>query len=181
MSITYNLDDSIATFLSTQTDTTREECDILARSLLLSAQVSAVPIQGAFSYTVADHSRLAQFRGPNSPLDVEVIRRARSIHGPLIAETIYHGQIGRDRPLLVYLIERIPGITYIEYQLRSGLRQSLSEQQYNRQRTLIEDFARYVRPAVFNRQMLMCVKILRSVVREATGVRYGRETPVLRK
>jgi len=142
MPVTYSLDDSIATFLSTQTDTTREECDILARSLL-SAQVSAVPIQGAFSYTVADHSRVVQFRGSNSPLDIGVLRRARSIHGPLVAETNYHGQIGQDRPLLVYIIEKLPGITYLEYQLRSGLRQSLSEQQYNRQRTLVKDFARY--------------------------------------
>lgn len=144
MPTTYSLNNSIATFLSSQTDTTREECDLLARSLL-SDTISPVPIQGSFSYTVADHSRLAQFRTPGSPLDVEVLRRARSIHGSLVADTTFHGQIGQERPLLVYIIEKLPGITYMEYQLQSGIRQSLGEQQYERQRTLVEDFARYVR------------------------------------
>nr|POE96531.1 hypothetical protein CFP56_56581 [Quercus suber] len=149
MPATYSLTDSVATFLSSQTDTTREECDLLARSLL-SAKISPVSIQGAFSYTVADHSRLAQFRRPDSPLEIEVLRRARSIHGSLVADTTYHGQIGQDRPLLVYIIEKLPGVTYMEYQLKSGLRQSLGEQQYKRQLTLVEDFARYVRSAEFN-------------------------------
>lgn len=143
MPTTYSLTNSIATFLLNHTDTTQEECDSLARSLL-SDTISPVSIQGAFSYTVADHSRLAQFRTPDSPLDVEVLRRARSIHGSLIADTISHGQIGKERPLLVYIIEKLPGITYMEYQLKSGLRQSLDEQQFKRQRTLIEDFARYL-------------------------------------
>lgn len=150
MSATYSLADSVSMFLSSQTDTTREQCDLLAGSLL-SADISPVAIQGTFSYTVADLSRLVQFRRPDSPLDTEVLRRARSIHGFLVADTTYHGKIGQDRPLLVYIIEKLPGITYMEYHLKSGLRQSLDEQQYKRQRTLVEDFARYVPSAEFTR------------------------------
>lgn len=137
----YSLDDSIATFLSTQTDATREECDTLANSLL-SSEASPVSMQGCYSYTIADHTRLLQFRSLDSTLDIEVLRRARSIHGPLIPTTTYYGQIGKGRPLLVYIIERLPGITYMEYHIGNDLRQSLDEEQYQKQRILIEDFAR---------------------------------------
>lgn len=137
----YSLDDSIATFLSSQTDATQEECDTHARSLL-SAEASPVPIQGCYSYTIADHSRLVQFRSLDSSLDMEILLRARSIHGHLVPVTTYHGQIGKERPLLVYIIERLPGITYMEYHIGNDLRQSLDEEQYQKQRILIEDFAR---------------------------------------
>jgi hypothetical protein len=143
MPATYSLSDPIETFLWSQTDTTREDCDLLAQSLL-SANISPVSIQGSLSYTVADHSRLTQFRRSDSPLAIEVLQRARSIHGSLVADTTYLGRIGQDRPLLVYVIEKLPGITYIEYQLKSGLSQTLCEQRYERQRTLVEDFAQYV-------------------------------------
>lgn len=138
-----SLDNSIAKFLSTQSDTTREECDRVAH-LILSANASPVSMQGCFSYTIADHSRLVQFRNPDFPLDIEVLRQARSIHGPLVPATTYHGQIGKGRPLLVYIIEKLPGITYMEYDVRSGLDQSLDEHQFKRQQTLVEKFARYV-------------------------------------
>lgn len=78
----YSLSTSISTFLSTHSSTTRSECDSLAQSLLHSRTISPVPIQGSFSYTVvASHSQLAQFRSPTSPLDVEILRRAREIYG----------------------------------------------------------------------------------------------------
>lgn len=137
----YSLDDSIATFLSTKTDATRQECDRLAHSLL-SAEASPVTIQGCFSYTIADNSRLVQFRSLDSTLDLKVLRRARSIHGPLVPVTTHHGQVGKDRPLLVYIMEKLPGITYMEYHIGSDLRQRLDEEQYQKQRMLIEDFAR---------------------------------------
>lgn len=144
MAVTYSLDDSIATFLSRHTDTTRAECDALARSILQSSQVSPVAFQGSFSYTVADHVRVVQFRQTDSPLDLEVLDRAHTLHGSLVAKTSFHGRLGRDRPLLVYVIEKLPGVTYLEYQLGGALRENLSEQQYRTQQTLVEDFARCV-------------------------------------
>lgn len=137
----YSLSTSISTFLSTHSSTTRSECDSLAQSLLHSPTISPVPIQGSFSYTVAaSPSQLAQFRSPDSPLDVEVLRRAREIYGgDVVAKTEFWGNFGG---LGVYVIEKLQGVTYLEYQLQSGIRQSLGEQQYERQRTLVEDFAR---------------------------------------
>jgi hypothetical protein len=52
------------------------------------------------------------------------------------------GQIGQDRPLQIYMIEKLPGITYMEYQLQGETSQSLDEQPYKRQQTLVEEFAR---------------------------------------
>lgn len=140
----YSLSTSISTFLSTHSSTTRSECDSLAQSLLHSPTISPVPIQGSFSYTVASPSQLAQFRSPTSPLDVEVLRRARSIHGSLVADTTFHGQIGQERPLLVYVIEKLPGVTYLEWLMKGGLGRRLDGERYERQRGLVGDFARYV-------------------------------------
>jgi hypothetical protein len=179
MPVTYTLEDSIATFLTSQTGATREECDQLARSLL-SGEISPVPIQGAFSYTVADQSRLVQCRSRDSPLDPEVLRHARSIHGSLVAETTYHGQIGQDRPLLVYVIEKLPGVTYMEYRLESDFEQRLDEQHYKRQQTLVEDFARYVYFVNFDAEMLNNVKVFSSVVEYATGSNHSHDAPDLR-
>lgn len=148
----YSLSTSISTFLSTHSSTTRSECDSLAQSLLSSPTISPVPIQGSFSYTVvASHSQLAQFRSPTSPLDVEVLRRARSIHGSLVADTTFHGQIGLERPLLVYVIEKLPGVTYLEWLMKGGLGRSLEldGERFERQRGLVGDFARYVNVCLF--------------------------------
>lgn len=143
MTTTYSLNNSIATFLSSQTDTTREECDGLAQSLLHSPTISPVPIQGSFSYTVvASHSQLAQFRSPDSPLDVEVLRRAREIHGrEIVAKTEFWGNFGG---LGVYLIEKLQGVTYLEWLMKSGLGRRLDGERFERQRGLVGDFARYV-------------------------------------
>lgn len=142
----YSLSTSISTFLSTHSSTTRSECDSLAQSLLHSPTISPVPIQGSFSYTVvASHSQLAQFRSPTSPLDVEILRLAREIHGrDVVADTTFHGQIGLERPLLVYVIEKLPGVTYLEWLMKSGLGRRLDGERYERQRGLVGDFARYV-------------------------------------
>lgn len=141
----YSLSTSISTFLSTHSSTTRSECDSLAQSLLHSPTISPVPIQGSFSYTVvASHSQLAQFRSPDSPLDVEVLRRAREIWGgEIVAKTEFWGKIGGDeRPLLVYVIEKLQGVTYLEWLMKSGLGRRLDGERFERQRGLVGDFAR---------------------------------------
>lgn len=146
MSTPYSLSTSISTFLSTHSSTTRSECDSLAQSLLHSPTISPVPIQGSFSYTVvASDSQLAQFRSPTSPLDVEVLRRAREVYGgDVVADTTFHGQIGQERPLLVYVIEKLPGVTYLEWLMKGGLGRRLDGERYERQRGLVGGFARYV-------------------------------------
>lgn len=137
----YSLNNSISTFLSTHSSTTRSECDSLAQSLLHSPTISPIPIQGSFSYTVvASHSQLAQFRSPTSPLDVEVLRRAREIYGgDVVAKTEFWGNFGG---LGVYLIEKLQGVTYLEWLMKSGLGRSLEldGERYERQRGLVGGF-----------------------------------------
>lgn len=146
----YSLSTSISTFLSTHSSTTRSECDSLAQSLLHSPTISPVPIQGSFSYTVvASHSQLAQFRSPDSPLDVEVLRRAREIYGrEIVAKTEFWGNFGG---LGVYLIEKLQGVTYLEWLMKSGLGRSLEldGERFERQRGLVGGFARYVNGCLF--------------------------------
>lgn len=141
----YSLSTSISTFLSTHSSTTRSECDSLAQSLLHSPTISPVPIQGSFSYTVvASHSQLAQFRSPTSPLDVEILRLAREIWGgEIVAKTEFWGNFGGLR---VYIIEKLQGVTYLEWLMKSGLGRSLEldGERYERQRGLVGGFARYV-------------------------------------
>lgn len=139
----YSLSTSISTFLSTHSSTTRSECDSLAQSLLSSPTISPVPIQGSFSYTVvASHSQLAQFRSPTSPLDVEILRLAREIYGgDVVAKTEFWGNFGG---LGVYLIEKLQGVTYLEWLMKSGLGRRLDGERFERQRGLVGDFARYV-------------------------------------
>ncbi|EMF08053.1 uncharacterized protein SEPMUDRAFT_136875 [Sphaerulina musiva SO2202] len=138
----YSLSTSISTFLSTHSSTTRSECDSLAQSLLSSPTISPVPIQGSFSYTVvASDSQLAQFRSPTSPLDVEVLRLAREIYGgDVVAKTEFWGNFGG---LGVYLIEKLQGVTYLEWLMKGGLGRRLDGERFERQRGLVGDFARF--------------------------------------
>lgn len=143
MSTAYSLDPAIQDFFLIHTDASREECDEIADSLLQST-ILPVPIQGCFSYTVANHAQLVQFRASVSPLDIAVLERAREIHGSLVPRTLSHGKIGRDKPLSVYIIDKLPGVTFMEFQLASGLALDLGDEQLSMRKALIEDLARYV-------------------------------------
>ena len=139
----YTIDASISAFFTSHTTTTQGECNKLATSLL-SAPVTPVRIQGAFSYTVVGGSppRLVQFRGSDSDIDIDLLHLARSIHGGLVASTISHGHIGLSQPLSIYIIEKLPGITYMESCLSSGVTAALSPEQSQRQNNTVIDFAR---------------------------------------
>lgn len=112
-----------------------DECNERAASLL-GAPVTPVPIQGAFSYTVVGGSptRLVQFRTPESDLEVNLLHLARSIHGGVVARTICTDSVGRSPPLSVYVIEKLPGVTYMEYCLANDLDVMLSSEQARRQK-----------------------------------------------
>ena len=140
----YTIDASISALFTshTTTTTTQEECDTRAMSLL-SAPVTPVPIQGAFSYTVVGGSppRLVQFRCAESDIDGN-LDLARSVRGGLVASTTSHGHIGLSQPLSIYIIERLPGITYMESCLTNGVTAAFSPEQSQRQKNTVIDFAR---------------------------------------
>ena len=142
----YSLDHTINSFFKSQSNVTQRQCDELAVSLV-GAPVNPAPIQGAFSYTViagVKQSKIVQFRAQNSVLDMETLNLARAIHGQLVAACTYHGNIGQSSPLSVYVIEKLPGITYIQARCISGLSAEPSLEAASQQSNTVVGFARYI-------------------------------------
>lgn len=74
---------------------------------------------------------------------------ARDLWGrDVVAKTEFWGNFGG---LGVYLIEKLPGVTYLEWLMKSGLGRSLEldGERFERQRGLVGDFARYVNGCLF--------------------------------
>lgn len=144
-----------------QISPTRQESDELASALLGGDPVVPFAIQGNFSYTVfspgrikasePDHAesndkysnaKIVQFRLPESKINVGLAQCAKEIHGHLVAETFYHGEIGDStRRLAIYVIEKLPGVTYIEM---GNFSADVDTDQAMRQFRMIEVFARYL-------------------------------------
>ncbi len=142
----YSLDSAINEFFKSQSTVTRRQCDELAVSLV-GEPVNPVPIQGAFSYTViagVKQSKIVQFRAQISVLDMETLNLARTIHGQLVADCTYHGNIGQSSPLSVYVIDKLPGTTYVEARCIDGLSAELSLEAASRQSNTVIGFAKYV-------------------------------------
>jgi hypothetical protein len=141
----YSADKVINMFFKSQTTVSRQECDELALSLV-GGPVNPVPIQGAFSYTViagSNQSKIVQFRAQSSVLDMEVLNLARAIHGQFVATCTYHGVIGcQPSPVSVYVMERLPGTTYIHARCIHGLSAAPSSEVVSRQSNTVVDFAR---------------------------------------
>lgn len=130
----YSLEDTINHFFSGST-VTREECDRTAAEITGEA-VGPVWLQGAFSYTVASRERLIQFRVSESLLDIERLSLARKIYGDVVPACVNRGVIGPPPSLTVYVMDKVPGITYIEAPLTTLYCTSWQEQ-------TVSDFARY--------------------------------------
>lgn len=142
----YSLDNTINSFFESQSTVTRRQCDELAVSLI-GEPVNPAPIQGAFSYTViagAKQSKIVQFRAQSSILDMETLNLARAIHGQFVATCTYHGNLGQSSPLSVYVIEKLPGTTYIQARcINDSLSAELSLEAVSRQSNTVVGFARY--------------------------------------
>ncbi|KAL5355194.1 hypothetical protein BJX96DRAFT_170438 [Aspergillus floccosus] len=108
----YSLEDTINEFFSGCT-VTRDECDQKAVQLT-GEPVRPVPIQGSFSYTVAGEKLLVQFRVSHSLIDTERLALARKIHGDVVPTCVAKETFGASPALTVYVMDKVPGITYIE-------------------------------------------------------------------
>jgi hypothetical protein len=64
-----------------------------------------------------------QFRLHSLPLNVDKADLARAIHGSRVPNIKCYGLLGDSnrQPLLVYSLSRIPGISYLEFQLDKQL------------------------------------------------------------
>ena len=122
----YSLDSEIAQFFS-KTSATRSECDSKAASLTGSPNIESVAVQGVCSYTVYAGPELqfvVQFRLRSLDIKPEILELARVIHGTKVPNISCRGQVGGSgsserEPLVVYLMDRIGGISQLDFVLRN--------------------------------------------------------------
>jgi len=141
--VEYSLEDKIAKFF-TKTSATREACDEKAASLV-GGNISPAPIQGDCSYTVyggTHFESVVQFRLQSLPLSLKITALARKIHGNLAPTTTYHGQLGDTsrETTSVYSLDKIPGISYIEFRLANKYAED-SEENFALRADLMMDLA----------------------------------------
>lgn len=157
----YSLENAIRSFFDSDISPSRKECDEFARSLLGGGPIVPFNIQGQFSYTVVSplavtevhpieygknypttNAKIVQFRLNKSKIDIYVAQLAKFIHGDIAAETDYRGEIGQGAGASfgVYLIQKLPGVTYIEFR---NFFKKMDPEVASKQLRLIEDIARY--------------------------------------
>jgi hypothetical protein len=119
----YSLDIAIAEFFS-QTSVTRKTCDIKAKDLVR-GRVVLVTVQGNCSYSVyagPEFEFVVHFRLKSLMLKSEIMTLAREIYSFLALNALFYGQLGDNgkKPLFVYVINRIQGISYLDFVLANG-------------------------------------------------------------
>ncbi|TQN63764.1 hypothetical protein CSHISOI_11656, partial [Colletotrichum shisoi] len=122
----YVVEDEMVAFFS-KSSVRRETCDLLAKELVGGDQVAPVAVQGACSYTVYaghDLDHVVQFRLKSLGIKLETAALARRIFGSLVPEVSFRQQLGQDsttvearEPLLVYVMNRMRGITRLDFVL----------------------------------------------------------------
>lgn len=142
---TYSLEDSMASFFSTY-GVERNICD--AKSIeLVGGSAIPVSIQGNCSYSVyagPSSEFVVQYRPESLPVDIEIIRRARDIHGlkvPLMEEQGRLDASGKKGALIIYVMPRVQGMSYLEFVRKQGISGSPSILRWRS--TFIKDAARY--------------------------------------
>jgi hypothetical protein len=83
-------------------------------------------------------------------LKSEIVVLVREIYGSLAPNTSFHRQLGEDgkEPLFVYIINRIQGISYLDFVLANGFPEN-SDENFIWRKTLISDVVRYSSSSVF--------------------------------
>ncbi|KAF3043828.1 hypothetical protein E8E11_001597 [Didymella keratinophila] len=135
----YNVQAEVNDFFEANHPHTRQRCDDYA-SKILGGDVSPVPIQGSFSYTVQAgpvSSMLVQFRTSTSPLNKEILALASDVHPKFVPETERLDDLDiQGSVLYVYKIRRVEGELYVR--VRSN-----NPEPSQFQSTTVADFARF--------------------------------------
>jgi serine/threonine protein kinase len=91
----------------------RLDCHLFAEKLFPDKPINPTPTQGYCSYTVSVDDYIVQFRPPNYKLNLNVAFAAKIIFGTYAPSTNYNGTVS-PHGLLVYIMKRMPGISYKE-------------------------------------------------------------------
>jgi hypothetical protein len=157
----YSQGAAIAEFFN-QTYATPASCDCKALDLVGGEEVVPVEVQGVFSYTVYAGPQLeyvVQFRLRSLKLDTKTAALAAEVYGSLAPTVKLYGELGlegagdgdeveagRDNekePLLVYVMDRIRGLTHLNFILKDMYPQN-SKANFAARKNLMTDIARYV-------------------------------------
>ncbi|KAL4950908.1 hypothetical protein BDW69DRAFT_186882 [Aspergillus filifer] len=106
-------------FFASPKSLTQAECDGLAKAITGAADIRRVSLPGSFSYTVVcvkeSGNEVVSFRELGNKLDEHTVSLAKDIHGGLVPTSTYHGCVeGADRPLTIYIMPYLPGVSCIE-------------------------------------------------------------------
>ena len=135
---------SITSFFNSNGLTAKDrlDCDASARALFPNGKITPAPTQGYCSYTVlAGDCQIVQFRPKRYQFDPAVIKAAKKVFADY-APTIYFIGKMNSTGLLIYTMDKLPGISYKEY--RSGATSPAQEQTWINHVQIIEDFARFL-------------------------------------
>lgn len=143
----YSVDAEISSFFA-KTSATRLGCDTRAMQLV-GGKTVPVDVQGVCSYSVYAGPNLefvVQFRLKSLELQPETSTMARKIYGLWAPKVSFKGQIGdtvgRGEPLCVYVMDRVQGISHLDYILARGHPENSSDNMQSR-KILLGDMARY--------------------------------------
>lgn len=109
-------------FFSSRASPPQAQCDEIARSISGSSVVRPVDSPGSMSYTViCDRSSRQQpdlvvsFREGEARLGPEMVKLAKQVHGQLVPESTWHGNVeGADPPLFIYSMPYLRGSSCVE-------------------------------------------------------------------
>ncbi|EFY91195.1 hypothetical protein MAC_02866 [Metarhizium acridum CQMa 102] len=98
------------------------QCNAIAQVVSGASTVSQVHSPGSMSYTVVCNGfsgprqdLIVSFREPGAHLDEGMVRLAKEIHGDLVPESTYHGNVeGADPPLSIYSMPYLRGLCCLE-------------------------------------------------------------------
>lgn len=143
----------------------KDVCDEAVRKLYPTCHIVPAPFQGYCSYTLflspdsssndlnpdTGSSKALQFRPTVYSLNISTAAAAKTVYGDYAPTTVLRASLALPNPspsqqadprtLLLYEIERIPGVPYISYVTR---RFTLSSTAQEWQERLVTDFARFV-------------------------------------
>lgn len=149
----YSPNDAIATFF-TETSVKRLECDERAIELT-GGKAILVEQQGCCSYSVyagLDQQYVVQFRLKSLELKDEISVLARKIYGQLAPRVSFKGKMGDEtsgnETLYVYVMDRIKGVTQLDFILASEFLEN-SQEAFPYRENLIVDVAKYDKFSIF--------------------------------
>ncbi|KAH8712332.1 hypothetical protein HC256_005530 [Beauveria bassiana] len=141
MAQAYDIDDSINYFFESSTSVSRQQCETFVMSRF-KTPAQPVQVQGVWSYTVtagANNSRIIQFREEHSSLDPSKMALVEQAASGFVADILYLGTIGEQRPLHIYEMNKLPGEVYI---IAADHSIPQPDDAKSRQRNTIKDLAR---------------------------------------